>query len=196
MKPVIKSVAWCAVLVGSSFLVNFAIAECDSTSININNPDSRYLNNTNGTVTDIDTGLMWQKCSLGLSGPDCEISTRMEIDTETEMEVEVDTVQLFSWQAALMEANNSTENGFSDWRLPNIKELTSLVENSCAEPSVNEVVFPATVANTYWTSSPVVGVSASARSAWVVSFINGGIDKQYKFQEYSVRLVRNDALVP
>ncbi len=34
--------------------------------------------------------------------------------------------------------------GFTDWRLPNIKELISLVEHQCASPAINETIFPDT----------------------------------------------------
>lgn len=179
------------VLVGSLLTSAVSLAECDNTSIAINKPDSLYVDHANGTVTDADTNLMWQKCSLGFVGTNCEISTFIEVAVETELDVEVKTVQLFSWQAASVAANESIVGTYSDWRLPNIKELASLVENSCQGPSVNSVIFPNSVSGLYWTSSPAVGVRASARSAWAVSFINGIVDNEYKFQTYSVRLVRN-----
>lgn len=183
------------IVLASSLLMSgsgLSLAECDNTSITINKPNSLYIDHANGTVTDTDTHLMWQKCALGFTGVDCEISTIIEVDAETELDVEVDTMQLFSWRAASISANESVVGSYSDWRLPNIKELASLVENSCQEPSINSAMFPGSVSGLYWTSSPVAGVSTSARSAWVVSFMNGIVDNEYKFQTYSVRLVRND----
>ena len=40
-----------------------------------------------------------------------------------------------SWQTALQTANDENFAGHSDWRLPNIKELQSLVAFNCTAPS-------------------------------------------------------------
>lgn len=62
---------------------------------------NHFVDNQDGTVTDEATGLMWQQADDG--------SRR-------------------NWQDALSYAENSTFAGYSDWRLPNIKELQSIVE--------------------------------------------------------------------
>ncbi len=59
--------------------------------------------NGDGTVTDHSTGLMWQQADSG-SGMD--------------------------WEAALAYAENCTLAGYDDWRLPNVKELQSIVDYS------------------------------------------------------------------
>ena len=48
-------------------LVSFATQAEQTINHNIANkwPDSRYAVNNDGTVTEIETGLMWQQCSLG-----------------------------------------------------------------------------------------------------------------------------------
>ena len=75
-------------------------------------PDSRYLvNGTQGTVLDIATDLMWQQCVAGRSGTDCATGT----------------ATLLGWQGALEHAANSAFAGYTDWRLPSIAELRSLV---------------------------------------------------------------------
>lgn len=60
-----------------------------------------YPNNGNGTVTDLNTGLMWSKA------------------------VEKNKVSFFE---ARKIAQRMTLGGYSDWRLPNIKELYSLID--------------------------------------------------------------------
>jgi len=66
-----------------------------------------YQNNGDGTVTDLNTGLMWQQ---GLSDK-------------------------MSWAAAVAGAGTCTTGGYSDWRLPTIKELYSLILFSGTDPS-------------------------------------------------------------
>ncbi|MBR7888365.1 DUF1566 domain-containing protein [Marinomonas sp. A79] len=82
---------------------------------------SEFVDNNNGTVSDKATDLMWQQTDDG---------TRRD------------------WQASLAYAENSTLAGYSDWRLPNIKELQSLVKY---EGSVNG--WPAIDTNVFTLSS-------------------------------------------
>ena len=62
-----------------------------------------FENNGDGTVTDHASGLMWE-----------------ESDDGSGME----------WSDALVYAEEATTGGYSDWRLPNIKELQSIVDYS------------------------------------------------------------------
>ena len=130
-------------------------------------PDSRYeLLNNNTEVKDSKTGLIWQRCSLGQtwSGSSC-----------------TGTASTYNWTNALQTAANMG-NG---WRLPNIKELASLVEEACYNPSINETYFPNTISSYYWASSPVAYGSSRA---WIVNFYYGyGYDKSVN---HYVRLVR------
>ena len=156
-----------------------ALAECTANrnaNITITKPDSIYTDHGNGTVTDSNTGLMWKKCSLGLSGSSCASGT----------------VLTFTWQAALSAANNNTDSGYSDWRLPNKNELESLIENACSNTAINHTFFPATVAlsstDAYWSSSQFVPVS---NASWNINFKYGEAKGSYKNSNYYVRLVRN-----
>lgn len=60
-----------------------------------------FVDNADGTITDNSTGLMWQQADDGL-GRD--------------------------WQNALSYAESLSLAGYSDWRLPNAKELHSIVD--------------------------------------------------------------------
>ncbi len=60
----------------------------------------QYQDNGDGTITDLVTGLMWQK-----SLPDDK----------------------YTYQECVAYADTSTLSGYSDWRLPTIKELYSLI---------------------------------------------------------------------
>jgi hypothetical protein len=149
-------------------------AECTknrNANIIITKPDSQYTDHGDGTVTDKQTGLMWQKCTLGLTGTSCASGTALTL----------------TWQAALASANNNTDNGYSDWRVPNKNELESLVEDACYIPAINETVFPATVSSAYWSSSPYAG---SNYGAWYVVFWSGNVLYGDKNRSSYVRLVR------
>ncbi len=62
---------------------------------------NQFVNNGNGTISDNATGLMW---------------------------MQNDNAQAIYWQNALSYAENYTYAGFSDWRLPDTKELQSIVD--------------------------------------------------------------------
>lgn len=134
-------------------------------------PINRFSNNGDGTVTDSATGLIWKRCSEGQSGAVCEVGTP----------------GIFTWQEALKTGAASAFAGKSDWRLPNIKELASIVERQCTMPAINEIVFPSTPTMSFWSGSPYDG---NPNFAWNVYFpygISDGNNKNYKF---FVRLVR------
>lgn len=134
-------------------------------------PDSIYLDKTNGTVIDNETGLVWLKCPVGLGGDDCLTGT----------------ARLVNWNDASKIAGDFAAAGRSDWRLPNVKELASLADKACAAPAINSSLFPATSSAAYWTSSPSGEV---ADSVFSIDFATGGIVLQRKDSLNPVRLVR------
>ena len=72
------------------------------------NPDygkNDFVDNGDGTVTDSATGLMWTKR---------------------------DSDKAMNWQQALKYAEELNYAGYSDWRLPNAKELHSIVDYTCS----------------------------------------------------------------
>ncbi len=117
-------------------------------------------------VTDRQTGLVWARCSVGLSwnGTTC-----------------VGAFAFLTHEAALATAQAQT-----GWRLPNIKELVSLTDDGCADPALDASVFPNGMNRYYWSSSP-----STIGSAWAVSFGYGGVDALLRsYGSVAVRLVR------
>lgn len=136
-------------------------------------PDSRFTVNQNNTVTDNATKLMWQRCSIGQTGDNCSTGN----------------TTYMQWDQALKTANDNTFAGYSDWRLPNIKELTSIIERSCYKPAMNLRVFPNTpTAGLYWSSSPF---AFSNFNVWI-AYTEFGYDYEANKRDYNlVRLVRD-----
>ena len=91
-----------------------------------------YVNNLDGTVTDTDTGLMWTQVPAAAT----------------------------TWDAALSYAENLSLDGYTDWRLPNIKELQTLTDYTLTtatsttniKASINRTVFAKTLTNCTTTS--------------------------------------------
>ena len=142
------------------------------------NPDSIYDDNENGTLTDTRTGLTWKRCSEGQTwtGSTCSGSASP-----------------FSWAQALEHAQSHVYAGHNDWRLPNVKELRSLVEECRSKPSINETMFPNTPNSAgspyFWSASPN---ASYANCAWDVNFKSGYSHyvNRGSFNRSNVRLVR------
>lgn len=154
-----------------AYLSGMSYAACNTSNIIPTAPNSRYqLLNNNSEVKDLKTNLIWQRCSLGQTWVDGSCTGMATI---------------YTWPNALKAAQDIG----GGWRLPNIKELQSLVERACYNLSINETIFPNTKSEDYWSSSPV---AYGGSYAWVVSFYNGnGNYDGFKSSFGYVRLVRS-----
>ncbi|WP_446011600.1 Lcl C-terminal domain-containing protein [Candidatus Electrothrix sp.] len=153
-----------------------AAQTCRTDSIPASTPNSQLIDNGNGTVTDLKTGLMWKQCLEGVSGNTCEDGSPSE----------------FTWQEALQQPGTVNAAGgfagYTDWRLPNIRELDTLVEEQCYNPAINLNRFPNTPSSDVWSGSPYAGSSVHA---WGVCFGHGDSDIDNRNDVYgAVRLVR------
>jgi hypothetical protein len=108
---------------------------------NINPPF--FINNSNGTITDTVTSLMWQQVDGG----------EMTFDKATTY------------------ANDLVLGGYSDWRMPSILELNSLLNHDKNNPALNTVYFTATAAQYWWSGQKQVN---DANKAWCAN-AGGGI---------------------
>ncbi|ALO33369.1 hypothetical protein CMT41_00570 [Colwellia sp. MT41] len=146
---------------------------CNS-SITPSTPTSQFDLNSDGTVTDNKTELIWMRCSLGQTWNASDSSCS-------------GSALNYNWQSALTTANSTSFAGQNNWRLPNIKELKSIAEQACYSPAINVSVFPDTSTSNYWSSSP--GASSN-NYAWIVYFSNGYGYYDSKSDYGHVRLVR------
>jgi alpha-tubulin suppressor-like RCC1 family protein len=118
------------------------------------------VHNNDGTVTDIATGLMWQKESVN---------------------------QDMNWQVALNYCEKLTTSNYTDWRLPNINELTSILDYSKYNPAIDNNFFYDNLSETFWSSSPYSGL---INYAWMVNFYYGHKSSSNKLSSNYVRSVR------
>lgn len=109
-----------------------------------------YTLNDDGTTTDNASGLMWTTVDLGV---------------------------FVDWESALGLAESSEFAGYTDWRLPDVKELQSIVDYSGSYPAVNQEYFNCTVSKEnenfyYWTSTSAYFSiqDPDYDSAWYVAF--------------------------
>lgn len=133
-----------------------------------------FMDNGNGTVSDNLSGLVWQKCSAGLGTTlgDCSTGTFLQ----------------HTWSSAINYCENLDLGGQTDWRLPNIKELISLVDfSSSSLTSINDI-FTNTKINFYLSSTTATIVDSTR--VWRVDFSYGRTDISSKTGKSYVRCVR------
>ena len=158
------------------FISLLVVIDCSHAACNPNipltAPNTRYeLINNGNEVRDIQTTLIWQRCSLGQiwDGKSC-----------------TGIANTYNWTNALQTAANMS-NG---WRVPNIKELSSLIEEACDNPSINISIFPNTKTDTwYWSSSTLFPLRYNK---WMYSFNEGYARTNDSNSNYYVRLVRSN----
>lgn len=131
---------------------------------------ARFVDNGDDTVTDVSTGLMWMKSSMGQAWNGKKRSG---------------AVKTYSWKDAM--AIHHTFAGYSDWRLPILKELKGIVDPVQRRPSINRDIFDQTPSTSFWTCSPYEG---KVNSAWSVNFSTGATGNALIRKQFAVRLVR------
>ena len=148
-----------------------------------------YTDNGDGTITDFNTGLMWEKKSSDSSLHDQNTAFAWSGNGS------VGTIWDF---VDLLNAANFA--GHNDWRVPNVKELLSILDAQNHGPAVsaafnNNCTVNCTVltcsctatGNPYWSSTTWAGAT---NEAWVVDFNFGFENMVLKSGLVFVRAVR------
>ncbi len=151
-------------------------------------PTPRFTDKGNGTVTDNLTGLIW------LDNANCAAATR----TWATAFSDIDSLN----SGGTMNGNNcgDTSNSGShqtDWRLPNVKELQSLIDFGYFGPALSNAAgtakwsandpFSGVQAGYYWSATTLAG---SPSGAWVVDLGSGNVGANGKASSYYVWPVR------
>lgn len=139
-------------------------------------PNSIYADYRDGTIMDMQTGLMWQACSVG----------QQYRDGQCRGEPQKHNYPVVVEAAATANHGNGSY-GYTDWRLPSIAELGTLVEKACHSPAINSEVFPSTGAGWYWS---VTVYAVKDRMAWGVDFAVGRSMARERESQGYIRLVR------
>lgn len=144
---------------------------------------SNFVDNGNGTVTDLTTGLMWMQ----------------ELPDEK-----------YNYAESVTYAENCTLAGFTDWRLPTIKELYSLIrfdgatglDQASSIPYIDtgffEFRFGAEFGERYIdaqyvTSTIYKGTTMDGNETMFgVNFVDGRIKGYPTFKDFEIRLVRGN----
>ena len=143
-----------------------------------------YVDNGDGTITDLNTHLMWEKKSAdgsihGWDNP-------------------------YTWAGAFTTfiVGLNAGGGFAghtDWRLPNVKELQGIINyqnvvppvsaafNANCAPGCTVTTCSCTQSGGYWSSTTY---QLGPNSAWSVFFLDGGMNGNDKRDGLSVRAVR------
>jgi Protein of unknown function (DUF1566) len=127
---------------------------------------NHFTDNNDGTITDHVTNLMWQKVA----------STASQ-----------------TWENAIANAENLSLASFTDWRLPNIKELQSLNDESVVQPSVVAPYFTNLGVGKFWSSTSLPNQTTKA---WYWSTAFGITTYDAKTTANSILCVRNTINIP
>ena len=184
MKKCVVGFVMCLVLLAgaNAWAQTIHVLDTGDPNERVCNPKS-YIDLGNGIVRDNVTGLEWVQDGNLMASRD------PDFDNDGTAEGAV------TWQAALdymVKLNGEEYLGYSDWRLPTIEELSTLVDAGRYNPATDPVLN--TVADNYWSST----IEASTvDSAWHVFFYDGGVGHCLKDANYLyVRAVRGEPYVP
>ena len=99
-------------------------------------------------------------------------------------------VRVATWQYAIDYCEALSLDG-GGWRLPNIRALESLVDDTKCNPSIN-AIFEFTSSGHYWSSTSAFSADSNKHSAWIVHFDIGNVSIRVKdnFFGNDVRCVR------
>ena len=116
------------------------------------------------------------------------VGSKTVIDQATDLEWQKnDNVTLHTWQSALGYCETLSFDTKTDWRLPNIRELKSLVDYSRYYPAIDPLV--PCQSSSYWSATSVEDDAHTG--AWSVFFGNGDDIWSAKTKAYHIRCVRS-----
>ena len=154
----------------------------------IKRPKNRFTDNGDGTITDIFTGLVW------LKEANCIASSAAAFDTDgTAGDGKV------TWQHAQDFVNEinagtypcNTTTFYTDWRLPNVREVQTLIDFTKSDPALPDshpfTGVLSTSSDLYWTST---SYQQYPTNAWLAFFHDGATSLRLKTQQHLVWVVR------
>jgi len=137
-------------------------------------PTVRFVNNNDGTITDNQTGLMWEmKTACGFQNlndvhcVDNLYAWSSSASTKPGGPLFTDFLENLNRADGTSAGVSPDRKNYSDWRIPNVSELRSIVD--CSNPKCLDPIFGPTQASDYW-SSTTVNLLFNQSEAWAVFF--------------------------
>jgi len=125
-------------------------------------------------VQDLVTGLVWQGCANGQTGTICEFGDPVPV----------------TWGDALAECEGLDWGTYTDWRLPNIIELESIVDPASYNPCIDKTAFTMNASMSWFWASTTYPGDGMGGFAWAVGFDYGRSYGEVKSGTGQVRCVR------
>jgi hypothetical protein len=143
-----------------SFAAGDDAATAQGVSPSYTGPTQHPTYTSDYTTTDNYTGLVWRSCSEGQTGAGCAGGA---------------STSSFAAGSASCSALNAMNagNGYAgstNWRLPTMRELLTLLDYSLAVYTINTAIFPNTANFAYWSSTPY---PPNGGFAWYTDYTNG-----------------------
>jgi len=158
---------------------------------------NRFTDLADGTVFDTLTDLIWERCNLSQVWSSTTESCQSFTKTR-------------NWRDSLVAIQNYNANQYAlglpdNWRMPNIKELTSIVNPSCISHALDQETF-LSIEAAYWSSTPVaekvyektvfnpdgtISGYQDENFIWIVNTITGRDTHRELSNEAATLLVRN-----
>jgi hypothetical protein len=132
----------------------------------------RFVDHGDGTVTDTCTGLVWQRDIADVNG-DGAITDDLQAGDRV------------AWREALEYCESLSFAGYEDWRLPNVRELQSIMDYGLYDPAVDPTFHA--VSRYHWSSSPY---TFDPEFAWGVDSFDGSVYMDLKGFVFHFRAVR------
>ncbi len=120
------------------------------------------MDNGDGTVSDPRTNLSWKQADEGVH----------------------------PWAEALDVCEQLDFAGAKDWRLPNVKELATLVDRKTTSPVIDTNLFPNAQSARHWSATAYPDDVSHPATAYFLNFSNGRVFRGHAITQYRVRCVR------
>ena len=150
-----------------------------------------YIDNNDGTITNPETKLMWKRC---VEGQIWKAVLTCEGDDNK-----------YQWQEAINHARSINYAGYSDWRIPTINELKTIIYcpggkfslyGGCSDDTyyqvtiINPIAFPNTSIKEFWSSTPSK-LAFIENTFNYLTFNNNFSSGSTNYGNFSIRLVRS-----